>query len=56
MFLREGIDYTFRFDSTSNTIRLTPLAGIWPDGKVYVIKINNRDRFVIDAPTGAARG
>ncbi|MFV1964338.1 MAG: PPC domain-containing protein, partial [Pirellulaceae bacterium] len=51
-FLLEGFDYTYRFDTTSNTIRLTPLAGIWPDDKVYVISINNRDRFVIDAPAG----
>jgi hypothetical protein len=51
-FLLEGIDYTYRFDATSNTIRLTPLAGIWPAGKVYVIKVNNTDRFVIDAPAG----
>ena len=51
-FLREGIDYTFRYDTTSNTIRISPLAGIWPNDKVYVIKVNNRDRFVIDASDG----
>ena len=52
-FLLEGIDYTFRYDATSNTIRLSPLTGLWPDGKVYVIRVNNRDRFVIDADRGA---
>ena len=52
-FLEEGIDYVYQYDTTGNTIRLTPLSGIWPDGKVYVVKINNRDRFVIDAPRGA---
>ena len=30
---------------------LTPLSGIWQRG-VYVIRVNNRDRFVIDAATG----
>ena len=49
VYLREGIDYTYRYDQTSNTIVLTPLAGIWPDDKTYVISVNNRDRFVIDA-------
>ena len=49
VFLKEGIDYTFRYNETSNTIVLTPLAGIWSDDKVYQISLNNRDRFVIDA-------
>jgi len=52
VFLQEGIDYTYRYDTTSNTIRLTPLAGLWPDDKVYVIKLNNRDRYVLNAPSG----
>ncbi len=51
-FLLEGYDYTYRFDRTSNTILLSPLAGIWPNDKVYVITVNNRDRFVIDAKGG----
>jgi len=54
VFLREGIDYTFRFNRTSNTIVLAPLAGIWPDDKVYIIRVNNRDRFVLDAEDGRA--
>ena len=52
VFLREGIDYTYRFNTTSNTIVLTPLSGIWPNDKVYEISVNNRDRFVIDAAGG----
>jgi hypothetical protein len=51
IFLREGIDYTFRYNQTSNEAVLTPLSGIWQRG-VYVIRVNNRDRFVIDAATG----
>lgn len=53
-FLEEGMDYVYQYDTTGSTIRLTPLSGIWPAGSVYVVKINNRDRFVIDAPRGAA--
>ncbi|MGE0756179.1 MAG: DVUA0089 family protein, partial [Pirellulaceae bacterium] len=52
-YLREGLDYTFQYDRTSNTIVLTPLAGVWPEDKVYVVNLNNRDRFVIDAPSAA---
>ncbi len=52
-FLREGIDYTFRYNRTSNEAVLTPLSGIWQSG-VYVIRVNNRDRFVIDAAAGNA--
>jgi len=52
VFLEEGIDYTYRYDPTRNTIRLTPTAGLWADDKVYVIRLNNRDRYVINAPTG----
>jgi hypothetical protein len=53
VFLEEGIDYTYRYDPTRNTIRLTPTAGVWADDKVYVIRLNNRDRYVINAPTGS---
>ncbi|MFO0869977.1 MAG: Ig-like domain-containing protein [Pirellulales bacterium] len=53
-FLKEGFDYTFRYDGLTDTIVLTPLAGIWPDGRVYEIRLNNRDRFVIDAPNGGS--
>ncbi|MCY2987988.1 MAG: GEVED domain-containing protein, partial [Planctomycetota bacterium] len=41
---------TYRYDSTSHTIILTPTAGLWPDNRVYVVKLNNRDRFVINVP------
>lgn len=48
--LEEGIDYTFRYDSTKNLIRLTPLAGIWRNDRSYRISLNNEDRFVVIAP------
>nr|MCU0980281.1 hypothetical protein [Pirellulaceae bacterium] len=53
VFLEEGIDYTYRYDATSNTIRLTPTSGVWASDKVYVVRLNNRDRYVINAPTGS---
>lgn len=53
VFLEEGVDYAYGYDPTRKTIRLTPTAGLWADDKVYVIRLNNRDRYVINAPTGA---
>ncbi len=50
--LVEGIDYRFAYNSTRDEIILTPLAGVWKNGAAYEITINNRDRFVIDAPAG----
>ena len=50
--LREGIDYSFAYNATRDEIILTPLAGVWKNGKVYEISINNKDRFVIAAPSG----
>jgi Bacterial Ig domain/Bacterial pre-peptidase C-terminal domain/Dockerin type I domain/GEVED domain len=50
--LREGIDYVFAYSTTTKEIVLTPLAGVWRNDRVYDIKINNRDRFVLQAPSG----
>ena len=50
--LTEGIDYRFGYNATRDEIILTPLAGVWKDGKVYEITVNNKDRFVITAPSG----
>lgn len=51
-FLREEVDYSFRYDPISHTIHLIPISGIWPDDAVYEISLNNRDRYVINAPRG----
>ncbi|TWU18034.1 hypothetical protein Poly21_01890 [Allorhodopirellula heiligendammensis] len=48
--LTEGIDYTFSYDATSNTITLIPLAGVWRDDRSYRVALNNRDRSVVIAP------
>ncbi|QDV57113.1 hypothetical protein Mal33_31140 [Rosistilla oblonga] len=50
--LEEGVDYTFRYDATTETVILNPLAGAWLPDAVYQIGINNRDRFVLLAPPG----
>lgn len=50
--LVEGIDYRFAYNETRDEIILTPLAGVWQNGKVYEITVNNRDRFVVSAPAG----
>jgi hypothetical protein len=41
--LQEGVDYTFRYDSTNAVIRLTPLAGIWPTMHTYVMELDNSE-------------
>ncbi|MDX1924959.1 MAG: DVUA0089 family protein [Pirellulaceae bacterium] len=50
--LEEGIDYRFSYDSTTNEVILTPLAGVWKDGRVYEVAVNNKNRFVLTAPAG----
>ena len=50
--LTEGIDYRFSYNATRDEIILTPLAGVWKNGRVYEFTINNKDRFVISAPSG----
>ncbi|MBM4001407.1 MAG: tandem-95 repeat protein [Planctomycetes bacterium] len=51
-FLRQDIDYVFSYNTTSRIIRLTPLTGIWQPDSVYVVTLNNRDRFVLTTPGG----
>ncbi len=52
VLLQEGEDYTFRYNATTNTIRLTPLSGQWDNDRTYVITLPNEDRFVIEMPDG----
>ncbi len=48
--LVDGVDYVLGFNATSNTIRFTPVSGIWRPGSVYEISVNNRDRIVVNVP------
>ncbi len=50
--LTEGVDYRFNFNTTTNEIILTPLAGVWKNDRVYEVAVNNKDRFVLTAPAG----
>ncbi|MCA9125525.1 MAG: tandem-95 repeat protein [Planctomycetales bacterium] len=52
IMLQEGIDYSFAYNATRDEIILTPLAGVWKNGRVYEISVNNKDRFVVVAPAG----
>ncbi len=46
--LVEGLDYRFGFDSTSNIVRLTPLAGVWATEAVYQIRFINTNESAIE--------
>ena len=46
--LVEGVDYRFGFDSTSNIVRLTPLAGVWETESVYQIRFINTNESAIE--------
>ncbi|MFV1964650.1 MAG: GEVED domain-containing protein, partial [Pirellulaceae bacterium] len=50
--LVDNVDYSFSYNRTSDTVRLTPLSGIWTPDSIYVISLNNVDRFVMTAPAG----
>lgn len=51
--LVEDVDYTYEYDPLSNTIRLTHISGVWPEENVYVVMLNNTDRFVFTAQAGS---
>lgn len=50
--LVEGVDYRFGYDPSDNIIRLTPLAGIWDDDSVYVVRLLDSDDSVFVAEPG----
>lgn len=50
--LVEGIDYNFAYQASSNTIRLTPLAGLWQEDAVYTIRLLDSNDSVIVAADG----
>jgi len=50
--LVDGIDYSFSYNSTSDTIVLTPLAGIWQPNRIYTVEINNTDHFRVVNKSG----
>jgi parallel beta-helix repeat protein len=52
--LVQGVDYTFSYDTTNNTIRLTPIAGIWEVNRAYEIELSNDEGYVIATLSGKA--
>jgi hypothetical protein len=50
--LRENVDYLFRYNTVTNTIRLLPTGAAWDNNRVYVITFPNEDRFVVSMPHG----
>ena len=48
--LEDNVDYSFSYNGNNDTIRLTPLAGIWPQDSVYTINFINRDQWSLVAP------
>ncbi|MCH2122782.1 MAG: tandem-95 repeat protein, partial [Pirellulaceae bacterium] len=51
--LVDNVDYSFSFDATSNTVRLTPLSGIWTPDRVYTIQLSNDVTYTMTAKPGA---
>ncbi|TWT83198.1 Dockerin type I repeat protein [Planctomycetes bacterium CA13] len=51
--LIEGEDYQFGYDPSNNVIRLTPLAGIWEDNSVYVVRLLDSSDAVLRIETGS---
>ena len=37
----QGVDYTLSYNGTNDTIRFLPAAGLWPQGSVYEILLDN---------------
>ncbi|MFV2069764.1 MAG: vWA domain-containing protein, partial [Pirellulales bacterium] len=52
--LEIGLDYTFSYDPTNKTIRLTPLAGIWEPESTYQLRFLANNTFLIVAPSTGA--
>ncbi len=53
--LTRGIDYLYSFDATSNTIRLSPLVGDWPDNRNYTYAPQQNFSFQQRQLAGEAR-
>jgi len=52
--LVEGRDYRFGYDASNNVIRITPIAGIWEDNSVYVVRLLDATDAVLQLGAGSA--
>ena len=50
--LYDGIDYSFSYNETSDTVRLTPLSGIWTPDRIYTIELANTDHWKLVSESG----
>ncbi|MBT7256111.1 MAG: tandem-95 repeat protein [Planctomycetaceae bacterium] len=50
--LKDGIDYSFSYNESNDTIILTPLSGIWTPNRIYTIELANLDYWKLDANAG----
>lgn len=53
--LQEGIDYRFAYEPADNTIRITPIAGIWNDNAVYTVEFLGAQDGSIDGYNAVLR-
>ncbi|MBI2481609.1 MAG: hypothetical protein HYV60_24080, partial [Planctomycetia bacterium] len=50
--LEPGVDYTFGYQKSNGTLRLTPSSGIWEPNSAYQIFLNNRSRTIVSTAAG----
>ncbi|QDV65530.1 Dockerin type I repeat protein [Crateriforma conspicua] len=50
--LTEGVDYRFGYNPSSNTIRLTPIAGVWQEESTYTVRLISGSDSLIRASAG----
>jgi len=53
--LEEGVDYRFAYEPGDNTIRITPIAGIWADNAVYTVEFLGVGNGSVDGFTAVLR-
>jgi len=51
--LVDGIDYSYSYNATSDTIVLTPISGIWKADSTYTVTVNNTDHFQLVPKPGS---
>lgn len=51
--LVEGRDYRFGYDPSNNVIRITPIAGIWQEDSVYVVRLVDATDSLLRMAPGA---
>lgn len=50
--LTNGVDYIFSYDANNNVVRFIAAAGIWLNGSVFTLAIDNGVKFENETPVG----